>query len=81
MVLNYLLEVMKGHVRHFLKIVSHFSVHSVLQVIRLLVISRPRILLSYSTLFSSPILSKGTTSANGNEEHIYCESSDQRGKS
>lgn len=42
---------------------------------------RPRILLSYSTLFSSPILNKGTTSANGNEEHIYCESSDQRGKS
>ena len=41
---------------------------------------RPRILLDYETIFSSPILNKGKTTADGNEHHVYCESSDQRGK-
>lgn len=40
---------------------------------------RPRILLDYATFFSSPILNKGTTTSDGNEHHVYCESSDQRG--
>ncbi|OTG83490.1 rhombotarget A [Acinetobacter sp. ANC 5054] len=41
---------------------------------------RPRILLDYATIFASPILNKGKTTADGNTHHVYCEGSDQRGK-
>lgn len=40
---------------------------------------RPRMLLSYANVFSSPILNKGQTLANGNANFVYCEPADQRG--
>ncbi|WP_353141615.1 rhombotarget A [Acinetobacter pragensis] len=42
---------------------------------------RPRMLLSYADLFSSPILNRGQTLANGNANFVACEASDQRGTS
>lgn len=40
---------------------------------------RPRMLLSYADMFSSPILNRGQTIANGNESFVACELTDQRG--
>ncbi|OTG91076.1 rhombotarget A [Acinetobacter sp. ANC 3813] len=42
---------------------------------------RPRMLLSYANVFSSPILNKGETTANGNVNFVACELTDQRGTS
>lgn len=42
---------------------------------------RPRMLLSYVNMFSSPILNKGQTTANGNANFVACELTDQRGTS
>lgn len=40
---------------------------------------RPRILLTYVDVFSSPILNKGQTKSSENKNFVYCEASDQRG--
>ncbi len=39
---------------------------------------RPRILLTYADIFSSPILNKGQTKANGTDNFVTCEVTDQR---
>ena len=42
---------------------------------------RPRMLLSYANMYSSPIMNKGQTTANGNDNFVACELTDQRGTS